>query len=168
MDITFQIVGKVDPVAVYAAIVATFVAGWNMFIWFRTGARVQLKISTGMVVMPPLQGMDEDDLYISFSVANIGTAPTTITNLVLFGYSNWFGYLINRPSKTAVINSGPPFSKPLPNVLKVGETYGALVNQIKDVEEWSRTHMLFGGVCHSTSERIVFCRIPSISKKPKV
>jgi hypothetical protein len=165
MDITFQIVGKFDPVAVYAAVVATFVAAWNIFIWFQTGPKLKLRIWTGMAVVPPLHGTEEDDLYISFKAANIGTSPTTITHLTLVGYSSWFGYLRNRADRSAIVNSGLPFSHPLPHVLKIGETYDALVCQTAEIEEWTRTHKLFGGVVHSGLERSIRVRIQPIAKK---
>lgn len=165
MDITFQIVGKFDPVAVYAAVVATFVAAWNIFIWFQTGPKLKLEILSGMTVVPPYHGTKDGDLYISFHVANVGTSPTTITHVTLFGYASWFGYLRNRADKSAVVNCGPPFSHQLPYVLKVGETYGAPVKQEGELEEWSRSHKLFGGVIHSGSKRSLRVRIQPITKK---
>lgn len=164
MELSFEIVAKFDPVAYYAAIVATGALAWNIFIWLRTGPRLKLSISTNMTFVPASYGYKESDTFVVYTVSNVGTLPTTITHVVLYGYTTWFDYVRRKAIKTALVNSGPPLSHAVPYVLKNGETFSAVATQDEMIRKWSRQYRLYGAVIHSGSDRDVRTRIMPIQE----
>jgi len=43
LEISFQIVEEIDLIAVYAAVVATFVLAWDIVKWLRSGPCLRMK-----------------------------------------------------------------------------------------------------------------------------
>lgn len=162
MELTFHISDRIDLVAIYAAIVSTCVLTWNIVTWTLTGPRLRGAARLGMKMLGDADD-DDDRWYVVVNVANIGTAPTTITHVFVYGYANWFQYLSGRQTKSAFVKIGPP-SHPIPYVLKNGETFMALINQDKELEEWSRTTRLYVAIAHSSTRRNLFMRLPPITR----
>ena len=78
-------------IAAYAAIVSTFVLGWDAYKWLASGAKIDLTASTGM---SQIRGMKKDPkTYISVIAMNVGDRPTTITNLGMLYYTSWWSVL---------------------------------------------------------------------------
>jgi hypothetical protein len=50
MQFTFMLADKVDPVAIYAAIVATMVFAWNIYVWRTSGPRLKVTASINMLI----------------------------------------------------------------------------------------------------------------------
>ena len=87
-------------VAVYAAIVATGAVFLEVRRWFESGPRLYLMASTNMIFVGG--GADRSIRYACISVSNRGSLPTTITNLCLLQYDNWWRKFRNKPIKSAV------------------------------------------------------------------
>jgi hypothetical protein len=157
MMLTFA--DKIDPVAIYAAIVSTSLLIWQVFVWFRTGPRLRVSASTNMTTHG--DALRDDEIYIVANVWNVGTEQTTITHVVMFAYRSWLHRLRNKPSKTIFVNHRVA-DFPLPYVLKAGKTFTSIVAQNQTVEKMSRESLLFLGIVHSFSKRPLFARVQPI------
>ena len=58
MQFTFTLADKIDPVAVYAALVATMVFAWNVYVWRNSGPRLNVTATMNMLVIGG--GADEE------------------------------------------------------------------------------------------------------------
>jgi hypothetical protein len=135
-------------IAGYAAIVSTFVLGWDAYKWFHAGPQVQLTASTGMKIVG--NGMLDPNTYVSATAVNLGDRATTITNLGFTYYESWFkAYLRrNRPSKAFIITS-PSQAQSLPYRFEVGAQWMGLANQGEDVKQMIREGYLFVVLYHA-------------------
>jgi hypothetical protein len=106
---------KLDPIAIYAAILSTAVFCWQIYTWLRSGPRLRGSVSRNMIQFG--EGYRDDNLYLVINVANVGKADTTITHVVIFAFDGWWQYFRNRPAKTAVVGRGAS-SYSIPYVLK--------------------------------------------------
>lgn len=129
-------------IALYGAVVSTFVLGWDAYKWLASGARLKLYASTNMKI---IGGFDEDDkTYISLRAYNIGDRPTTITNMGGMYYESWWAaYIFRRKPKDAFIVTSPSQAQPLPYRFEVGSQWMGLLDQSPDLIEMTRTGYLF-------------------------
>ena len=75
-------------IAAYAAIISTFVLGWDVYRYLTSGARIKLSVTMNKNFWG---GVDKNEENYIFSIAqNIGGRPTTITNLGGRYYSSWW------------------------------------------------------------------------------
>src|SRR5271156_4506353 len=96
MTLTFA--DKIDPVAIYAAIVSTSVLIWQIFVWFHTGPRLRVSASTNMMTHgDPLR---DGNTYIVANVRNAGTEQMTVTHVGMVAFRSWLHRLRNKPSRT--------------------------------------------------------------------
>jgi hypothetical protein len=157
MTLTFA--DKIDPIAIYAAIVSTSVLIWQIFVWFRTGPRLRVSASTNMMTLgDPLR---DGKTYIVVNVRNVGTEQTTITHVVMFAYRSWLYRLRNKPSRTFLFNHHVA-AYPLPYVLEAGKTFMSMVAQDPSVENMSRENLLYVAIVHSFSKRPLLARVQPI------
>ncbi len=159
MELTFDLADEIDPVAIYAAIVATFVLVWDAIKWWSRGPRLQGWARPNMIFAGG-RGFERDTKYVIFDVANTGSTPTTITTIGLLGYDGWWSWLLNKSTKAAVVMH-PGDVYPLPYVLKVGEKFMSQCQQTQDLIEWSHTERVYGVIYH-TFGRPLYLRIPPI------
>jgi hypothetical protein len=84
-----------------------------------------------MVMMPP---PPQNPRFLRVTVRNIGTDPTTLTNLSLHTYGAWWARFKNRPTLTGVLNhyQGPQ----IPYKLEVGMEWCALMEQDERLADW--------------------------------
>ena len=80
MEITLNIVGEIDPVAIYAALVATTILIWDVVKWLRSGSRLKVRASPNMIFFNDPDPRRHGKTYIYVTVINVGFSPTTITN----------------------------------------------------------------------------------------
>jgi hypothetical protein len=113
MHLAFALTDKVDPIAVYATVVATLVFGWNVYVWLNSGPRLQIV------------------------ARDVGSKSTTITNVIVISYKMREQRRPNRPSFTAIFNNvGGNY--PIPDILDVGHKFSSkadqegLVDRIRD------------------------------------
>ena len=60
MEITLQLIDKVDPIAIYAAIVATTLLIWDIVKWRRSGPRLRLRVMPNMETFCSSVGFAKD------------------------------------------------------------------------------------------------------------
>jgi hypothetical protein len=77
-----------------------------------------------MVMMPP---PPNNPTFLKITVQNVGTSPTTLTNLTFHRYDSWWAKFRKRAKFSAVLNTyrGPQ----LPHKLEVGAEWCALMEQ---------------------------------------
>lgn len=46
VSVTPTFAAKIDPIAIYAAILSTIVFIWNVFVWWRTGPRLRVSAAS--------------------------------------------------------------------------------------------------------------------------
>jgi hypothetical protein len=129
-------------IAAYAAVVSTFVLGWDAYKWLASGAKIDLSASTGMRI---LGGQVEDpNSYISVTARNVGDQPTTITNLGGIYFESWWRAYITRrnPSESFIVNQ-PSQSQRIPYRFEVGDQWIGLADQTDDVVQMARDGYLF-------------------------
>lgn len=148
-------------VAAYAAVVSTFVLGWDFYKWLESGPKVRLTASSGMQL---IGGVEPDPkTYVSVTAVNVGDRATTITNLGFVYYETWFKlwFRRNRIDKGFII-TGPSQAQPIPYRFEPGAQWIGLAHQDESVEAMIRDGYLFAVLYHSHSGKGVRCRL-----KPK-
>ena len=147
-------------IAAYAAVVSTFVLGWDAYKWLATGPKIQVSASTGMKL---LGGAVEDPkTYVSITAANVGDRPTTITNLGGMYFESWWGaYIRRRKPSAAFIITEPSQAQRIPYRFDVGAQWIGLADQTEDIEQKAKNGYLFlilytthGGRGHRVRVRI--------------
>ncbi|MCC8996064.1 MAG: hypothetical protein LM517_03185 [Nitrosomonas sp.] len=129
-------------IAAYAAVVSTFVLGWDAYKWLASGPRIDLSASTGMQIVGA--AVRDPKTYVSVTAWNVGDQPTTITNLggMYFG-SWWRAYLIRRMPSKAFIITDPSQSQRIPYRFEVGDQWLGLVDQTDEIEQMAKDGYLF-------------------------
>ena len=74
-------------VAVYAAVISTFVLGWDVYKWLDAGPKVQMTATGGMRIVG--NGHIDPNSYVGVTANNLGDRATTITNLGFLFYDSW-------------------------------------------------------------------------------
>ena len=81
-------------IASYAAIISTFVLGWDAYKWLNEGPKVRITAQTGMKIVGG--GQIDPRTYVSVTAINFGDRATTITNMGFLYYKNWFKAYFQR------------------------------------------------------------------------
>src|SRR5258706_14284729 len=91
-------------IAAYAAVVSTFVLGWDAYKWLVSGPKIDVSASPNMKMFGG--SVPEPKTYVSVTAYNVGDRPTTITNLGGMYFDSWWRAYITRrkPSKAFIIN----------------------------------------------------------------
>lgn len=128
--------------------------GWNIYLKFGSGPKLTVLPFAGMIMMPPPPG---DPKFLSVSVTNRGTAPTTITNLGLCVYDSRWAAKRREGSKHFVVTNyqGPQ----LPLKLEVGAEWRSLMQQDERFDELVKSDKLWVTVFHSFSKRPVQAKV---------
>jgi hypothetical protein len=153
---------ELDPVAVYGALVASAVAAWQFYTWWKSGPRLVGKARSGFVEYGGERDPNEKHIYIT--VDNRGTETTTITGVGLVGYKTFWEFLRNRPSFGAFIKHAFP-GYPIPGKLNVGADFRSKCNQTAEIETISRSHRTYVTVYHTFSDRPTYLRLSPIKEK---
>lgn len=129
-------------IAAYAAVVSTFVLGWDAYKWLASGPRIQVTASPGM---SRIGGVVEDpNTYISVTACNVGDRATTITNLGGIYFDSWWkAYILRRRATQAFIISDPSQAQRIPYRFDVGDQWIGLAIQTEEVEQWATSGYLF-------------------------
>ena len=135
-------------IAGYAAIVSTFVLGWDAYKWLHAGPKVHLTASPGMKIVG--NGMLDPNTYVSATAVNLGDRATTITNLGIIYFESWFKacFRRNRPDKAFIITS-PSQAQPLPYRFEPGAQWMGLANQSDDLKQMIRAGYLYVVLYHA-------------------
>jgi len=129
-------------IAAYAAVISTFILGWDAYKWLASGARIDLSASPGMKT---LGGAVEDPkTYISVTAYNVGDRPTTITNLGGMYYDSWWrAYVKRRKPNEAFIVAQPIGTQRIPYRFEVGDQWIGLVEQTEEITKKAKHGYLF-------------------------
>jgi hypothetical protein len=129
-------------IAAYAAIISTFVLGWDSYKYFASGAKININASMNMKVFGGYQ--EDKNTYTSVSVQNVGDRPTTIINLGGMYYSSWWrAYFFKRKPDEAFIIAQPSDTQPIPYRFEVGSQWIGMTNQTAELEEKAKNGYLF-------------------------
>ena len=123
---------------------------WNVYLKATSGPRLRLSAFAGMVKMPP---PPNNPKFMRITVQNIGTAPTTITNITLHTFpSRWARYR-NRATINAVIANYE--GQQIPFKLEVGTEWSVLMAHDQRFDDWLGKDTVWCAVWHS------FCPKPT-------
>ena len=115
-----------DLAAWWGAVVATIVFGWDIYKWRSDGPHVALELSPNMIVIgdPAREGKK----WVSVTITNTGTRPTTLKGIGLEHYANPTRRLRGKTEMAAVFPN-PNDHHPLPRMLNPGEEWRGLIPQ---------------------------------------
>ncbi|EUJ09655.1 hypothetical protein Meth11DRAFT_0454 [Methylophilaceae bacterium 11] len=154
-------------IAAYAAVVSTFVFGWDAYKWLASGAKIDVSASLNMKV---IGGIEPDEkTYVSVTAYNVGDRPTTITNLGGMYFESWWrAYVTKRKPKTAFIISQPSQGQRIPYRFEVGDQWMGLADQTDDVLEMANEGYLFFILYTTQSGRGHRVRVKPIKRAEKL
>lgn len=129
-------------IAAYAAVVSTFVLGWDAYKWIASGAKIDLSVSTGMRVFGG--AIEDPNKYISVTARNVGDRPTTITNFGGVYFDSWWrAYVVRRkPSESFIVNQ-PSQTQRIPYRFEVGDQWIGLTDQADEIFQQAKEGYLF-------------------------
>jgi hypothetical protein len=139
---------SLNPLAVYAAVVATAVFAWDVWKWWHSRARFTVRVGANMTEAPAGFGGSTAPYKIAIEVCNIGSATTTITHVVLQAYPSWLHRLMVWAKENAMVTK--PGRATLPYSLQPGDRFLATCEQNDLVVGWSQHYYLYAGVFHTT------------------
>jgi hypothetical protein len=148
--------------------------------WFDEGVRLAVTVMVDAKLVAG--GQVDEETYLSATVTNRGSAPTTVTHMLLYNYPNrlaqhmpdrlvWFisglgrriphgfNWLIQRlrPETAFVISIGTP--GPIPFVLQPGHTWVGMAIHTAVLENWIKAGRLYVGIVGSHSDKTLFKRV---------
>ncbi len=129
-------------IAAYAAVISTFVLGWDAYKWLASGPKINLTTSTGMKIYG---GFSQDNnLYMSLTAWNVGDQPTTITNLGMVYYKSWWlAYFKRKKPSEAFIIKEPSQNQRIPFRFEVGAQWLGLIIQTDEINQKIKNGYLF-------------------------
>ena len=153
-----------DFIAVYAALVATFVAVWDIVRWLTAGPRLKLRVQYDMVLAghPTRQGT-----FIIASVINRGTLPATLTNLAGAVYRNRLLRWIRKPDRQFVVMPSGDLGPGIPFVLEPGREWQGYISQEEEIEADILQGNLEIWVRHTAGDRWLKRRVEPKKSKDK-
>lgn len=139
-------------IAAYAAVVSTFILGWDAYKWLNEGPDVRIDATTGMkLIGSPLP---DPATYISVKAVNVGDRATTITNLGYLYYKSWWkAYLRKKSYDATFIIPRPSEAQRLPYKFEVGDQWLGICVQDEDVDKMIQEGYLFVVLYCSTSRK---------------
>jgi len=156
MSIDFSKWSASDFAAWWGAVVATLAVIWNIIVAIRSGARVHVRANPDMQVFPrqPITG---DKTYISVTAVNRGNSSTTITHCCGY-YTKNIWDRIRGKKQQFFVNTDVSLGKPIPYVLRPGEEWSNMADQM-DIQEKCAGGLLYIGIIHNQRKRPVYKRV---------
>lgn len=149
-------------IATYAAVISTFVLGWDAYKWLDSGPKVRLTAKSGMRMVGGIQV--DPNTYVSATAVNLGDRATTITNLGFLYYTSWFKAMLrrSRPDQALIIMM-PSQAESIPFRFEPGAEWMGLAVQDEQLVRMSRAGCLFIVLYHSHGGNGVRHRVGPIS-----
>jgi hypothetical protein len=152
-----DLLAKLDPIAVYAALVSTALGILEFVKWRTGGARFAVSAT------PNMQSLDDLDVdgaltFIAIEVRNIGALPTTITHVVLIAYKTRLHRILGIIEKNAICTN-PTVGQAAPFELSQGGRFFTVAKQEGKAVGWSQHYRLYAGVYHTMCRRPLIARI---------
>lgn len=145
-------------IAGYAAVISTFVLGWDVYKWLDAGPKVQMTATAGMKIVG--NGHVDPNSYIGVTANNLGDRATTITNLGFLFYESWVKAVFyrNRPDKAFIITV-PSQAHVIPYRFEPGAQWMGTAIQDEKISDMARDGYLFAVLYHSHGGRGVRSRV---------
>ena len=134
---SFHFTSGLDPIAVYAAIVATTALLICLIQWYRSGPRLSGQAIGNMKVHPD----PSNRTYINLTVYNRGSRRTTVTALAVSAYRSWWATITRQRSALFAIQR--PLQIDLPLSIEAGHYFTAGIPQTDDLIQRSRELRLY-------------------------
>ena len=145
-------------IATYAAVISTFVFGWDAYKWLNEGPKVRITAHTGMKIVGG--GRIDPKTYVSVTAVNYGDRATTITNMGFLYYRTWFkAHLRRNRAEQAFIITTPSQAQVLPYRFEADAQWIGMADQTDDVDQMIRDGYLFVLVYCSTAGKGIRCRL---------
>ncbi len=129
-------------IAAYAAIISTFVLGWDAYKWLASGAKIDLSASPGMKLIGG--AVEDPKTYITVTAYNVGDRPTTITNLGGMYFESWWrAYITRKKPSEAFIISEPSQAQRIPYRFDVGDQWIGMAEQTDDIVQKAKNGYLY-------------------------
>jgi len=158
-------------VSVGSFCVALFAFALQILRYFDEGVRLTMSIMVGARVIGGLADLNK---YLSVTVMNRGSAPTTVTHMVLYNYPsrlarhvpNWlYGRIKRFHAQTFVVNSvGSP--GPIPYLLEPGRMWNGRATQTPDLDKMIEDGRLYVGIICTHSNKTLFKHVRRDWKPP--
>ena len=153
-------------IAAYAAVVSTFVLGWDAYKWLASGAKVDMSASLNMKMFGGIE--PDPKTYVSVTAYNVGDRPTTITNLGGMYFDSWWhAYVTKRKPKMVFIISQPSQAQRIPYRFDVGDQWMGLADQTDDILKMADEGYLFFIIYTAQSGRGHRVRVKSKKRSEK-
>lgn len=148
-------------VAAYAAVIATFVLGWDVYKWLDSGPKVEFTARGNMSLVGG--GQVDQYSYVTATAVNLGDRTTTITNLGFLYYDSWLKAVFRRghPDQAFLVPM-PSEAQRIPFRFEPGAQWTGLVEQDEHLVRMSSTGYLFAVLYHSHGGKGVRSRLASI------
>ena len=153
---SFQFTTDLDPIAVYAAIVATAALLLCLIQWYRSGARLTGHAIGNMRLHPD----PTNRTYINLTVYNRGSRKTTVTGLAISAYRSWWATITRQRSELFAIQR--PLHVDLPLSIEAGHYFTAGIPQADDLIQRSRELRLYIELSYVDSDNPLRFRIKPI------
>jgi hypothetical protein len=107
-----------------------------------------------------------DETFIKLNIRSVGGQPTTLQNVIIFGYENklsYIPYIRNKPSYSGEVPVLDQYTPPLPHFLGLGTIWQTRISQ-KNLESVIEEHALKYiriGVYDSSSKQIRSKKLPA-------
>ena len=150
---------EIDPVAVYAAVVATVAMAHTIYQALRTGPRLSGSTSANMKLIPSI----DDATYISINVSNKGSRRTTVTTLAVMAYPSLLAKWRNRADQTFIIPN--PLQVSPPKALEPGDYFIAMSHQTSEMVKLSNTRRVYIHVYYVDGRKPLRIRLRPIKIK---
>lgn len=135
-------------IAAYAAILSTFVFGWDAYKWLNQGPKIRGYAQTGMKIVGT--GRIDPKTYVTITAVNHGDRPTTITNMGFLYYDNWFQAYIRRKPSQAFVVSTPSQAQVIPYRFEPGAQWIGMADQDANIDKMIQEGYLFAVLYCST------------------
>lgn len=165
---TFTFSTELNPVTIYSAVVATGVAIWQVYTYFRDGPRLRLTAGGNRRIVRG-DGVDPNT-YIVVNAVNVGNRTTVIQAIGMVVFDNCWQRLRCKRSKTFIIHPATAGNS-VPHALQPGHTFMGLATQTPEIVAQSRTKLTYMLVAHSVGRRDLLVRLrpindPAVRTKP--
>jgi hypothetical protein len=145
-------------ISVYAAVVATAVAVWDVVKWKMQGPNLEVEVQSGMKLYG--NGAPDENDYVVMRVTNRGDRPTTITNMAYLLYRDDFVARWSRNSSSfAAIVPNPSQAQPLPFVLPPGAQWVGMGLEDAEIKQMAASGCLMCAVYHSHTNKPIMRQV---------
>ena len=116
-------------IASFALLISAIALGVAIYNVMLNRPRLRLNGRANMLV---LSGDKKDGPFLSITVTNVGTQPTTVTSIGLTGYDHAWTPKFGSRGKHCVLNGGG-YSTPLPKALGPGEFLNFFADETDEI-----------------------------------